>query len=268
MVVIDSAGRSVRVPIHPTRIVSAAPACTEILFAVGAGDSVVGVTEYCNYPPEAAKRVKIGGFGPKTIGMETVVGLKPDVVFAAPGTQDPFIESVSRLGLPVVGVEARSFAEVYRAIEIVGAATGHVEKAHDLATGLRKRVEAVAARSIAHRPRVFYLLGIDKLQTVGPRTFVGEMIRLAGGDNTFEDARSLYPFVGEEELIRRDPDVIVVPRGPMLQLDADSIFSRPAWRDLRAVKNHRVIYLDEDTVSRAGPRLADALEQLAKELRK
>ena len=264
--VTDMAGRTVAVPPHPARIVSAAPACTEILFAIGAGDAVVGVTSFCTYPPEAQSRPKIGQFGPETLSLETVLGLRPDLVFAAPGTQDPFIAAVARHGLPVVAVDARSFDEVYRAIELVGTATGHAERAKELADSLRKRVAAVAARPITKRPRVFYLLD-DPLRTAGPKTFIGEMIHLAGGDNVFDDVAQLYPAVSEEELIRRNPEVIVVPRGVGHTVDVEALLARPAWRTVDAAKNRRVIYLDQDVVSRAGPRLADALEQLADGLR-
>jgi len=267
VVVTDMAGRTVSVPAHPARIVSAAPACTEILFAVGAGDAVVGVTEFCTYPPEAQARTKIGQFGPETISLETILGLRPDLVFAAPGTQDPFIAAVGRLGLPVVAVDARSFDEVYRAVELVGAATGHADRAKQLADRLRTRVAAVTARPIAKRPRVFFLLD-EPLVTAGPKTFIGEMIRLAGGDNVFDDVAQLYPPVSEEEVIRRNPEVIVVPRGTGHVVDVEALLARPAWRTIDAAKTRRIIYLDQDVVSRAGPRLADALEQLADGLRK
>jgi iron complex transport system substrate-binding protein len=265
----DIAGRTVTIPSNPRRIVSSAPACTEILFAVGAGDAVVGVTELCNYPPEAATRAKIGQFGPETISLETVLGLRPDLVFAAPGTQDPFIDALSRHHIPVVAVEARSFAEVYRAVELVGTATGHAERGKDLAAELNKRVDAVAARPIAKRPRVFYLLDASgPLVTAGPKTFIGEMVRLAGGDNVFDDVTQLYPAVTDEELVRRDPEVVVVPKGKGHEIDIHSIMARPAWKTITAAKNRRVIELDQDAASRAGPRLADALEQLADALRK
>lgn len=265
--VTDLAGVEVAVPAAPGRIVSAAPACTEILFAVGAGDAVVGVTDFCTFPPEARTRSKIGQFGPDTISLEAVLGLRPDLVFAAPGWQDSFIEAVRRRGIPVVGVEARSFAEVYRAVCVVGTATGHDAEGKALSARLRDRVERVAARPIARRPRVFYLLDDTSLFTVGPKTFVGEMIRLAGGDNVFDDVDQIYPKVSEEELIRRNPEVIVVPRGRGHSADVDSLLARPAWQTMAAVKGRRVIRLDQDAASRAGPRLADALEQLADELR-
>jgi iron complex transport system substrate-binding protein len=267
VVVTDMAGRQVAVPANPNRIVSAAPACTEILFAVGAGDAVVGVTEFCTYPPEACSRTKIGQFGPETISLETVIGLKPDLVFAAPGTQDSFIEAVQRVNVPVVAVEARSFEEVYKAVELVGRATGHDDRGKELAEALKKRVDAVAARPIAKRPRVFYLLD-DPPVTAGPKTFIGEMIHLAGGDNVFDDVTQLYPKVSDEELVRRDPEVIVVPRGKGHTIDVDAVLARPAWATITAAKRKHIIYLDQDAASRAGPRLADALEQLADELRK
>jgi iron complex transport system substrate-binding protein len=208
----------------------------------------------------------VGGFSPKTVNLEVLASLKPDVVFAAPGEQGPLFESLARLGIPVVGVEARSFKEVMKAIHVVGNTMGCEDKADDLVKRFNHRIQVVKNTPRPSKHRVFYLLNETPLMTAGPGTFVSELIETAGGENIFSDSRLLYPTVNEEELLKRNPDVIVVPQGSGLTPDVEKLFAKPAWKALTAVKNNRVIWINEDTASRAGPRLADALEELAGKL--
>jgi iron complex transport system substrate-binding protein len=263
----DARGREVSLAAAPQRIVSLAPSITEILFAVGAAEQVVGVTKFCNYPAEADALPEIGGMTAKTIAVEAIVALKPDLVIGGTTSQAPVVEALEQLGLPVVVFDPASFEEVYGNIEQIGAISGHPEQAAQVAASMRARVERVAERVAAvpadERPAVFYEVFDEPLMTAGPQTFIGQLIELAGASNIFADAAEDYPQVSAEAIVERDPAVIAGPNSHADKLTAELIAARPGWAEISAVRAGRVYLLDADMVSRPGPRLADALEALA-----
>ncbi|MDQ5853624.1 MAG: helical backbone metal receptor, partial [Chloroflexota bacterium] len=156
LTITDSLGRSLTLTAAPRRIVSLAPSNTEILFAVGVGEQVVGVTKYCNYPEEAQQREQIGGFSAKTISVETIVALKPDLVVAGDESQQEVIDALVGLKIPVMALKASTFEEVYRTIELIGQVTGHSEQASKVVADMRTRVDAVTGKvaSIPQAERV------------------------------------------------------------------------------------------------------------------
>ncbi len=270
--VVDGFGRRVKVARPPLRIVSLAPSNTEMLFAVGAGDRVVGRTTVCSYPPEAAAIPAVGGMTPKTINLEALVAIRPDLILATCGVQEPLMAPLERLGLPVVAIDADDFEGVARNLRLVGALSDHAAEGDRLATRFLDRVAAVRQRVAARttpRPRVFYLLGEDPLMTAGPQTFIGRMIELAGGVNVFGDVTARYPRPSEEELLARAPEVILTAIGAMSAGDGgeaarrDRIAARPGWGQIPAIRDRRIAFLVEDEVLRPGPRLADGLEAVA-----
>jgi iron complex transport system substrate-binding protein len=270
LTVVDSLGRRVLFREAPRRIVSLAPSVTEILFAVGAGPQLVGDTKYCNYPSEAAALPKIGGYTAKTISLEAVVDLTPDLVIAGTASQKPVVEALEKLGIPVLVSAPDSFEAVYASIEQIGAVTNHAPAAAALVAHMRERVDAVTAKvalvPAEQRPSVFWEVFDEPLTTAGPHTFVGQMIQLAGATNIFSDAREDYPQVSAEALLERNPDVILGPITQSAKLTPDLIAHRPGWATIKAVRDGRVYLLDGDMTSRFGPRLVDALEALAKAL--
>jgi iron complex transport system substrate-binding protein len=159
---------------------------------------------------------------------------------------------------------------VYASIQQIGALTGHAAQADQVVTQMRGRVEAVQAKvaSIpsAERPSVFWEVYDDPLMTAGPNTIIGQMIALAGAANIFADATEDYPQISAETVIARNPPVILGPASQSAKLSAAALSQRPGWADLRAVRDGRIYLLDDDITSRPGPRLADALESLAKAL--
>lgn len=273
--VVDGLGRTVVLSRPAERIVSLAPSNTEILHAIGAGDRIVGGTILDNYPPEALSHAKIGGMTPRSINLEAIVALKPDLVLATGGVQQPIVEPLERLGLTVAVLDAEDFAGVARNFRAAGRLTGRVEEAERLASEFLGRVEAVGRRvaeRTSPRPRVLFLVGEDPPTTAGPRTFIGQMIEAAGGVNIFGDVDARYPRPSEEEILVRAPEVILASRGAM---NADSpgdddrrlrIRSRPGWDRLPAVRQGRIAFLDEDQITRAGPRLVEGLEAMAEAL--
>lgn len=266
----DDLGRRVSLAGPPQRVVSLLPSNTEILFAVGAGPQVVGVTDFCDYPPQVRGLARVGGIVPGSLSLERVVSLAPDLVLSGGRLQQPVIEALERLGIPVFALEPRTIEGVYDNIRRVGRLTGHVEQAEAVVQAMQRRLEAVR-RAVAdlapqQRVRVFYEVWDNPLMTAGPGTFIGQLIELAGGINVFGDLRQDWPQVSLEELVRRNPDVILGPatRGSALVLD--ELRRRPGWQDLRAVQSGRVHLLEDNLVSRPGPRLVEGLEQVARAL--
>jgi iron complex transport system substrate-binding protein len=266
----DDLGRSLTLAATPQRIVSLAPSVTEILFAVGAGPQVVGDTTFCNFPPEAKGLPKIGGYSAKSISIEAVVGLKPDLVIAGTASQKPVVESLGQLKIPVLVLAPGSFEGVYNSIQQIGTLTGHAAQADQVVTQMRGRVEAVQAKvgSIpsAERPTVFWEVFDDPLITSGPNTFIGQMIAMAGATNIFAEAKEDYPKISAETVLERNPLVIFGPASQRTKLTVAAISQRPGWSDIRAVRDGRIYLLDDDIITRPGPRLADALEAVAKAL--
>lgn len=265
----DSLGREVTLVALPQRIVSLAPSNTEILFAVGAGDQVVGVTEYCNYPPEAQEgREIVGGFSAKSLSVEKILSLQPDVVFSAGAIHQPVIEALEQAGVTVVAFDAQSFDEVYQNILTAGRVTGHAAEAEKVVAEMKDRLAKVQAvvRQIPEqeRPKVFYEIWDEPLMTAGPNTFIGQMIELAGGINVFADVEEQYPQISPEAVVERDPDVILGPDSHAEGLTAEKIAARPGWGDIKAVREGRILIVNGDIVSRPGPRVVEAVEAIAR----
>ncbi|KAB8145657.1 ABC transporter substrate-binding protein [Chloroflexia bacterium SDU3-3] len=267
-VLTDSLGRTVELPAAPQRIISLAPSNTEILFAVGAGPQVVGVTQFCNYPAEATKLPQVGGFSAKTISVETIVSLKPDVVFAGDESQQQVIEALEQVKIPVVAVKASTLDEVYQNIALVGQATGHSADAATVVADMQAKAAGVVAKlkDVDAKPKVFYQVYDEPLMTAGPRTFIGQLVELAGGQNIFADAQDDYPQISAEEVVSRNPEVVLGPESSSSTLTVEQITQRPGWQNIAAVKDGRVVLVNDDIVSRPGPRLVDALEAIAKAL--
>lgn len=267
----DDLGREVKLAARPARIVSLAPSITEILFAVGAGPQVVGLTKYCNYPADAAQgREIIGGFSAKTISVEKIISLKPDLVFAAGATHKPVSEALEAAGVTVFNFDPKDFAGVYADILAAGALTGNPAQAEKTVADMKAQVAKVTAITAAIPPdqriKVFYEVWDEPLMTAGPATFIGQVIELAGGINIFADVKEQYPTVNGEAVVARGPDVILGPSSHGEGLTAAKIAARPGWGELAAVKAGRIVIVDGDIISRAGPRLADALEAVARGL--
>ena len=267
LMVTDDLGREVTIYKQPETIVSLAPNNTEILFALGLGDKVIAVSEYCNYPLEAQNKIKIGGFS--TVNIEKVVSLKPDLVLATGGIQEVIVEELERLDLTVIALAARSIEDVLENIRLVGKATGEAETARELTTNLERRIKAVTDKIKdlpgSQRPRVFYEVQYEPLMTAGPGTFIDDLIHLAGGVNIASDAVTKYPVYNLEILIECNPEVIIISfwHGS-IAVSVEGVKSRKRWKILDAVKNNQVYGINADIVSRSGPRIVDALEEIAR----
>ncbi|MBU0494514.1 MAG: ABC transporter substrate-binding protein [Chloroflexi bacterium] len=263
----DDAGRAVSVVSNPQRIVSLAPSNTEILFALGLGDQVVGVTDFCDYPPEATAKAKVGGITPN---VEQIVTLKPDLVVTIGG--DPFpaelITRLEELGLPTLVLAPKDLDSVYHDIELVGQATGKQAEAKKLVDDMKARAQAVTdkCKNVASRPTVFYELDATdaaKPFTVGPGSWHDTFIQIAGGTNVAANAPSPWVQFSMEELVKSDPALIILGdanRG----VTADAVKAREGWGSLKAVQSGAIYPIDDNLISRPGPRVVDGLEALAR----
>lgn len=266
LTITDSLGREVSISRQPETIASLAPSNTEILFALGLGDKVVAVSEYCNYPLEAQNRTKIGGFS--TVNIEKVVDLGPDLVFATCDVQEDIVGELERLGLTVIALDATDIEDAIRSIRVIGKATGQLETSEELIDKLEQRIKAVTDKTKdlpdSQRPKVFYQVWSDPLMTVGSETLTHYLIQLAGGVNIASDSTTKYPVYNLEILIERNPEVIIVSLGMgSSEASVEEVKDRKIWQIIDAVKNNRVYGINSDIVSRVGPRIADALEEIA-----
>jgi len=275
--VVDYLEREVLIEEPPKRIVSMAPSVTEILFALGVGDKVVGVTEACNYPPEAKEIEKIReAFGDYNV--EKIVELDPDLVVidryldlgASPGS---WLSKLEEVGLVVVVVYPKTLEDVFSNIELVGQATWAQENATNLVSTLEQRVQAVMDKvenvSEDEKPRVFssgWYDGVTDPWTAGKGTFADDIIRIAGGINV-AGIKSGFFQMSLEALVWSDPEIIIVVEDYTWSTPTyDSLMRDDRLQDMTAMRNGAVYEIDADLLSRAGPRLVDGLEETAKVL--
>jgi len=251
----DAAG-TVFHPSDAKRIVSVAPNATEILFALGAGDRVVGVTTNCNYPAEAASREKVGDFN---LNFEKIVALEADLVVGTDASTDGARDVLTMSNVPYFAVSKRSLSEILESIHALGVLLGRTEDSERITQEWNAAVQASNSRvPIAGRVSVFWIQWHDPLSTIGVGNFHHDLIERAGGVNIAADLGSAYGPFSEEAALVRDPQVILVPSREM----ADWVSTR--LRVTRAVMEGRVHVFSSDASARAGPRIVDALNDLSR----
>ncbi len=257
---IDDLGRSVKIPVKVERIISLAPNLTENIFAVGAGDRLIGDTTYCNYPPEAENISRIGD----TINpnLERIIALKPQIVFVSTASQiEAFTETLQRQNIAVFVTNPQNIDGVYKSLAQIGEITGETEKANQLIESLKKRAAAVeAATGSATRLKVFVQISREPLFTIGKQAFITDLVARAGGVSATANINEAYPKFSKESALALQPDVII------LSESEDNREPNDVFKNSPAVKNQKVFRINADLISRPGPRLVDALEQIAKAL--
>jgi ABC-type Fe3+-hydroxamate transport system substrate-binding protein len=261
--VVDETGRRISVPDHPERVISLSPSITETVYALGLEDRLVGDTDYCDYPPAAKKKPHVGAL--LNPSLERIVALKPDLVLGdAEANRRETADQLARLGIPLYGFEAHSLDDTLRSIEDMGRVMDDEKAAQALVAGLRQRIQAVERRVAAKpRPKVLFVVWYQPLITAGPRTFIADVIRRAGGDSVSNDLTGEWPRLGLESALKRDPDVILFPRTTAFAPDFNQFRHLTGWRDFRAVRDGRMYFIS-DAINRPGPRLVDSLEEVAR----
>ena len=262
---IDDMGRQVEINEAPQRIVSHVPSLTEILFALGVSEKVVGVSDYCDFPEEARLKPSVGNYFNPSI--ENIVSLEPDLVLT-----DGHIESIKRLddlGITYMVIEPRDIDGVFSDIELLGKVIGVEDKAGELIGEMRADISRILDR-VKGSPtvRVFYVIDATDLSnpwTAGPGSFVDSFISMTGGENIAAEAPAPWVKFSIEEVVNLDPEIIILTtRHGTLFTSPEQLKSHPAWRETTAVKQDRIHIIDADLVDRAGPRIVQGLEEIAR----
>ncbi len=255
----DDLDKSVSLPNEVTRAVSLAPNLTEIIFAVGAGDRLVGVTSFCNFPEEATKIQKVGDTLKPNV--ENIIALKPQVVFVSTASQlESFTETLEKQGIEVFVTNPSSLDGIYGSIRKVGEVFGKTEQAFELVESLKRRVASTEEKT-QNLGKISTFVQIDKsLYTIGKQSFLTDLIARAGGISATRDVETAYPKISKEKALALNPEAII------LSDSADNDEPNEVFRNSRAVKDKKVFKISADILSRPGPRVVDALEQIAKSL--
>jgi iron complex transport system substrate-binding protein len=238
------------------KIVSISPAMTEILFAVGAGNDIVGVTTFCNYPEAAKKIYKIGDFSNPSI--ERIVGLKPDIVIVNLPEQMRIKKQLEKLGVTIFVSSPKSLNDIYKEIADIG----KIVKKERVADSLIHYMKMNIGPSEHKRKKGVYIeLSPRPLVTIGAHSFLNEMLEMAGGKNIFSDLNKDYPVISQEEVIKRNPEIIIL-------LHPGNITDRLAWKKIAAIKKDKVYTnLNQDHILRPGPRLVEGFKELQRIIR-
>ena len=258
--VTDDLGRTITIPVKITRVVSLAPNLTENIFAVGAGDRLVGVTTFCNYPEQAKQIAKIGDT--MNPNLERIVAIKPDVVFVSTASQiENFTRTLDDNGIAVFVTNPDSLDGVMKNLRQLGEMFGTVDQAEKLTAELRRRVDNITQKVASEkRFRAFVQISKEPLFTIGKQSFLTAMLETSGAESTTADVETAYPKLSKETALALNPDVIILSESD------DNREPNEVFKNSPAVKNRHVISVNADLLSRPGPRLVDALEQIAEAL--
>jgi iron complex transport system substrate-binding protein len=258
----DEMGRKVVVPDHPHRVICLMPTVTDTVFALGAGDDVVGISDYTKYPAAALTKPSVGDLIKPSI--ETILSLHPDLVI---GTQPKgpmeVTDQLERAGIPIFLVSPHGIAGIFHSVETIGMALNRAPQAEALIHSLQQRVDTVRARTKSRpAPRVFMPIWYDPITTIGKNAFITEIIEAAGGRSVTNDLSTEWPQISMEVVLERAPDALLLVRGGKTTLKV--LQDRPGWSSMAAIKAHRAYYVD-DRINFASPIAIDALEDLAKQ---
>ncbi len=268
MTLTDYAGRQVTLESEPQKIISLAPSNTEIIYALGLEDRLMGVTTFCDYPAAALDKPKIGGFN--TVELEQVVQIQPDLILATNIHVAEVVPQLEALGLTVFVVDPRGVAEIKDAILKIGRLTSSLDEAYQLVIEMENRIAAItditSNMTAEQKPRVFYIIWHEPLMTVGPDTNIHELIGLAGGVSVAGDLDGEYPTMSLEALIAANPQVIIAGSGMGEGASLPYLFALSEERlaGVDALLDNQVYEVNTDLVGRAGPRIVDGLEAMAK----
>ncbi|WP_407397994.1 ABC transporter substrate-binding protein [Treponema sp.] len=242
-----------------SRVVCLSPAGAEILHAIGAGEKIIARTDFCDYPPEVLKLPSVGGFDGRTLSVENIVACRPDLVYGAKGMHDFLVQPLESLGIKVYLSSAGTVDAIYDEMEEVSVLVGCAENGKSYVESHRP-----LRQLYEYAVPVYYEVWYAPYMSTG-RSFVSDVISYAGGASIFAALDEAYPMISEEAVIAAKPEVIIIPR--QNGVTAEAVMERKGWQDIPAVKNGRVYLVDGDVVSRPGPRIVDAVEELKNAIR-
>lgn len=262
--VVDEAGRRVQLPLHIDRIVSLAPNLTEIVYAVGAGDRLVGRTRYCDYPAEAKQVAEVGDT--MTPSIERIIALKPQIVLISTASQlEAFTRQLNEQRIAVYVTNPQSLEDIFRSIQTLGDLFGEHDQVAKLVADSRQRSETVAAAVKQVKPvKVFYQVSGEPLYTIGREAYLTDLVRRAGGVSVTADVPGAFPRFSDEAALAARPEAIILPSGG--SMGTANSTAAAALKNSPAVLNNRVYKINDDHLARPGPRLVDGLEEMARML--
>ena len=265
--IIDDRDREVIIDEIPQRIVSFGPSITEMLFALGLGDKVVGVSNLCDYPEEAQEKPSVGSAYAPSI--ENLVALEPDLVFTLEHQQ--LNSELEALGITYIIIEPKDIDGICRDIELIGTVTDTEDEAAELVESMQDTIDDILDLvEGAPKVSVFYIidasLDLTLPWTAGPGSFIDALITMAGGENIAAEAPGDWVQFSLEEIVGSDPDLIIMQTmiGGMPTVSIETLEEHPIWGEMRAVKEGKVFIIDGDLVSRSGPRIVQGLEEMAR----
>ncbi len=262
----DIKGRQIELEKLPERIVSLSPSNTEIVFALGAGSKLVGVTSYCDYPEEVKDIEKIGTFeGPN---IEMIKKVQPDVVLAGGYIQEDIITALENLNIPVVSTEASDFDTIYDSIALIGKLVGGEDRAEEIINNMHKTIDDIKSKVRGkEKPNVFYLVWTDPLTTAGKGTFINDVIQIAGANNVAESVEGWAKY-SVEELVKQNPDMIISAYHSTDEgMSKEDLMNNPIFKNLDCVKKGNIYVMkDDNVIARPGPRIIEAVSEMVKAL--
>jgi iron complex transport system substrate-binding protein len=258
---VDDAGRNLYFAKPPARIISLAPSVTEMVFAIGAGDQLVGVTDFCDFPPQAATKPKIGYANPN---LESILALQPDLVLAPKEFLRPdVVAALDQLKVPVFVMAATTVEDILAHLGTLGRMLGRPVEANNLTMDLRRQLAEIKSRMERVPPvRVLYVLNSQPLITVGPGSFIDQLITLAGGVNVAAKSGTPYPHLSMETVLMEDPEALVFPVGQAEGISEGEQQMWRQWTGMTAVKRERLHQIPASVLNRPGPRIIQALRML------
>jgi len=266
---IDDMGREITMDKIPQRIVSHVPPITETLFALGLDERIVGVSDYCDYPEEAKQKPSVGNYFNPSI--ENIVALNPDLVLTDGHSEN--IKQLDELDPPItfIVIDPKDIDGIFRDIELLGKVAGIEEEAEKLIEDMQEVISRVVNRvKGVPRVRVFYVIDATDLNnpwTAGPGSFVDFLITMAGGENVAAKASGAWVQFSIEQIVSSDPEIIILPaKHGTAFTSPEELKAHPAWREITAVKQDRICFIDGDLVDRTGSRIAQGLEEIAKSI--
>lgn len=260
---VDDLGRKIFLAKAPARVISLAPSITEILYAIGLDEEIIGVTEFCDYPPAATQKPRIGYAQPN---VEAIITLKPDLVLTPRAfLRVELLAKLEQLKIPTFVVDPESFEEIPSRIQTVGRILNRSTVADGVAMAMRQRTAAIRSKmETVTRLRVLYVLNSQPLITVGPGSYIHQVINVAGGSNIASQTNVPYPHLNMEAVLKEDPEVIIFPVGKAEGISPAEQQAWLRWTSLSAVKQGRLHQISADVLNRPGPRIVEGLETLAR----
>ena len=246
----------------PQRIVSLSPASTEILFAVGAENQIVAVSDFSDYPPQAQNLPKVGGFDGKTLSLEKILSFNPDFVYLTNVMHNHLIPHFESLNIDYYLSDANSFEQVKNEILQIAKITGHTSTGENLVKEIDSAINKINSQNqLLRKPTVYWEVWNSPFMSAGNSSFINDLINTAGGINIFQEIAQAYPTVSEETIVAKNPQIIIIPQNSGITVD--SVKNRKGWSQIDAVKNDKIFIVDDNLLTRSGARIGESAEYLA-----